>query len=108
MFRRITASLIFITSSPFHRVFVSCSFVPFQLEMIWGNKTQKGPADHPISNIEIETPSSFNPFLDLFREMRMSEDNDVKTFQKFLMRKGLEGRWGHVLMIVIFLITHVA
>ena len=89
-------------------LFCESPIIPFQLKMIRGHKTQKRPVDHPIPNIVIETSSSFNPLLDLFREMGVAEDDDLKSFHKFLMGKGLEGRWGHVLMIMIFLIAHIA
>jgi len=75
--------------------------------MIRGGKTQKGPVNHPIPNIVIETSSPINPLLNLFREMGVAEDDDLKPLQKLPMGKGLEGWRGDVLTIVIFLIAHV-
>ena len=49
-----------------------------------------------------------NPLLSLFRKMGVAKDDNLKAFQKLLMGKGLE-RWGRdVLIIVIFLIAHIA
>ena len=80
----------------------------FQSKMIRRGKTQKGPANHPVPNIVIKTSSPINPLLNLFREMGVAEDDDLKPFQKLLMGKGLEGWRRSVLIIMIFLITHIA
>jgi hypothetical protein len=70
---------------------------------------QKRPVAPPISNIEIETPSSIDPLLDLFRKMGVPEDNDGKPFQELATGKGLEDRRGNGRnMKMRFLVTPVA
>jgi hypothetical protein len=64
--------------------------------------------DHPIPDIVVKTSSPFNPLFSLFRKMGVAKDDNLKPFQKLLMGKGLEGWRGDVLIIMIFLITHIA
>ena len=64
--------------------------------------------DHPIPDIVVKTSSPINPLLSFFRKMGMAEDDNLKPFQKLPMGKGLEGWRRRVLIIMIFLITHIA
>ena len=62
----------------------------------------------PIPDIEVKTSSSIDPLLDLLGKMGVAEDDDLEPLQKLLMGKGLEGRRGSGLGIVmILLIAHV-
>ena len=74
--------------------------------MIRRGEPQIGLVCHPISDIKIEASPPFDPFFGLFWKVGMAQDNDLKSFFKFLMRKKLKSR-GHPLGAgrMIFLTT---
>jgi len=46
----------------------------------------------PIAHIKVKTSPPVHPFLDLFRNMGVTEDHKIKTLQEFLVSKCPEGR----------------
>jgi hypothetical protein len=46
----------------------------------------------PISHIKIKASPTVHPFLDLFRDMGVTQDDKIKTLQEFLVGKRPEGR----------------
>jgi hypothetical protein len=62
-----------------------------QFKPVRRRKPQIGMMGDPISHIKIEAPPSFNLLIHPFRKVGMTQDNDLKSFQKFLVRKEPEG-----------------
>lgn len=65
-------------------------FILTQLKLVGRGESQIGPVCHPVSYIKVETFPPFNPFFNLFRQMGMAKENDLKSLQKFLMGKGVK------------------
>jgi hypothetical protein len=64
---------------------------------------------HPIPDIKIKRSPSVYPFLNLFRKMGVTEDDDLETLQKLSMGKALEDRgWFGGKSCMVLLITQSA